>query len=138
MRSLIKYFLLAGTCFTMMATSCREDDPVTPKPIGGKGGNATFLITPKHHSKNIDSCTVYIKYNTITNPGKGNFDDSAKCIMTNGVPVATFAGLKAGDYYLFGMGYDPGILDVVEGGRIFSISEEKSYGIDLSVTEDGH
>ena len=137
MKTLIKSFLLA-TVSALAISSCREPETPMPKPIGGKGGNATFLVTPKHHGKNIDSCMVYIKYNTTTNPGKGNFDDSAKCIMTNSIPVATFSGLKAGDYYLFGYGYDPGLGEAVEGGRIYSITEEKSYGIDLSVTEEGH
>ena len=116
-----------------MSSCGRKDEIIEDK--AGKGGNATLLITPQHHGKNIDSCTIYIKYNTLDAPTTP-YDDSAICIMSDGKPVASFTGLKKGDYYLYGEGYDPSILQQVAGGINHTIEEEKSIQIFIPVTED--
>jgi len=33
------------------------------------------------------------------------YDDSAICVLVDTIPVATFAGLTVGLYYLYGTGY---------------------------------
>src|ERR1700741_2137378 len=100
----ILFFCLAA----LSASSCSRTEE-EPKSVGGKGGNATLKITPKHHDLNIDSCMVYIKYDAQDVPA--SYDDSAKAVMINNIPVATFAGLKKGAYYLFGKGWDASIKD---------------------------
>lgn len=123
------------TC-SLLAFSCKKDkDTPASEDIGGKGGNATLRITPQHHSKNIDSCTVYIKYNTLDKPS-GNYDDSARCVLIDSMPVATFTGLKKGKYYLYGKGYDPSIFQTVDGGAPYTISSETTLNLNLPVTED--
>jgi hypothetical protein len=112
--------------------SCEREEPVS---VGGKGGNATLNVTPQHHSKNIDSCMVYIKYNTLDKPTSA-YDDSAKCVIVNGKPVASFSGLKKGNYYLFGFGWDPAIVMNVKGGAPKQITEETVISYNLAVTED--
>jgi hypothetical protein len=103
--------------------------------IAGKGGNATLRIVPKHHNenKNIINAKVYIKYNA--QDATTNFDDSADCIMTSGVSTATFRGLKKGNYYLMGIGYDSSIKQSVKGGIPYTINEEISLDIVVPVTE---
>jgi hypothetical protein len=120
----------------LLAGACKGDDPA-PDPIGGKGGNAALLITPYHHSRMIDSLTVYIKYNTLDMPA-GAYDDSVRCMPSNGLSLATFSGLKKGRYYLYGKGYDPLIPDVVLGGMPVTITEETTRSMRLQVSEDGH
>ena len=117
-----------------MAGCERKENPKPePEQSAGKGGATTFKITPKHHGRNIDSATIYIKYNTQDLPS--TYDDSAKCVMENGKPVATFSGLKKGKYYLYGKGWDPSISEGVKGGVPQNITEEKTYEITLPVTE---
>ena len=117
--------LLAGLiCF---AAGCKKDDDT-----------ATLRVTPRHHGRQIDSCTVYIKYNTVNPPADGRYDDSAKCIPVNGLPVATIGGLKKGNYYLYGYGWDPQLTPpkAVKGGQSYPVQEETTQTVDLAVSED--
>jgi hypothetical protein len=103
--------------------------------IAGKGGNATLRVVPKHHNvhKNIINAKVYIKYNA--QDATTVFDDSADCIMVNGVSTASFNGLKKGNYYLMSRGYDSSINQSVKGGIPYTIKEEVSLDIVVPVTE---
>lgn len=133
MKNMIGCFL--AIFFILSMFSCkRKEKEIDDGNVGGKGGKATLKITTKHHGKDIDSCTVYIKYNELNTPS--SYDDSAKAIFdSNGKPVVTFAGLKKGNYYLFGRGWDTTISNVVIGGLPFSIEDEISQDINLPVTE---
>jgi len=114
--------------------SCKKKD----KDSAGTGGNTTFVVAPQHHGKPIDSCTVYLKYNTMDAPGTGtsNYDISAKVMMVNGEPVATFPGMKKGQYYVFGSGYDPAISQGVIGGIPYKIEQDGgTVKITLPVSE---
>jgi hypothetical protein len=129
--------LLAGLLF--LAAGCKGTDPdpiVTP--IGGKGGNATLHITPRHHGRQIDSCTVYIKYNATDKPSDDHYDDSAQCVQVSGLPVATFSGLKKGNYYLYGYGWDPTLSPPqhVKGGYAYPVTSETDQTTDLAVSEN--
>jgi hypothetical protein len=121
----------------LFAVSCNKggDDP---QPIGGKGGNATIKVTPRHHGQQIDSCMIYVKYNAVDAPANNVYDDSAKCILINGVPIATFAGLKNGNYYFWGYGWDPQLSPpkAVKGGYAYPVQEETLQSFDLAVSED--
>jgi len=130
MKRFINYLIVVILLFS----SCGRTDKII-EDKAGKGGNATLLVTPQHHGKNIDSCTIYIKYNTLDAPTTA-YDDSAICTMSNGKPIASFSGLRKGDYYLYGEGYDPAILQQVAGGINHTIKEEKTIQIFIPVTED--
>lgn len=127
--------LMAGLLF--FAAGCKSDDTPTPD-VGGKGGNATLLVTPRHHGNKIDSCTVYIKYNATDEPSDGRYDDSAKCVQISGLPVATFSSLKKGKYYLYGYGWDPSLSPPahVKGAFAYNLTSETSQTVDLAVSED--
>lgn len=121
------------TIFVVISVGCKnKTDP--PADIGGKGGTAVLKITPQHHGKNIDSFAVYIKYNS--QDAASVYDDSAEVIMENSKPVATFSQLKKGKYYILGRGWDSSISDDVKGGMPQTITEERTYEITLSVTEE--
>ncbi len=62
-----------GLLICLAAAGCtRDNDIVLPPdaPIGGKGGRATLKIVPRHHGKNIDSCTIKLLYDA------NNFDNT--------------------------------------------------------------
>jgi len=95
--------LVVITCF-ITAQSCKKPVKV-PTSGGGLGGTFTIVVTPEHHGFFVDTCTIYIKYNTLDAPANGIYDDSMVCLMVDTTPVAVFAGLRAGDYYIYAHGY---------------------------------
>jgi hypothetical protein len=115
-----------------LAVSCnREENDKT----AGKGGNATLICVPKHHevSRNILNGKIYIAYNVQDIPS--SYDDSASCVMIDGVPTATLSGLKAGKYYLYGTGFDTSISKPVKGGLSYEIKQETNLQVTVPVTE---
>ena len=121
--------LLAG-----LTAGCKKGED---GPIGGKGGSGTLRITPRHHTRLIDSCTVYIKYNAVDAPIDGRYDDSVMCTAAGGVTVAEFSGLKKGNYYLYGFGWDPVLVPAqhVKGGLAYMLSSDTVQNIFLQISE---
>jgi hypothetical protein len=109
---------------------CRQNNP--GPSAGGRGGKATLTVTPEHHGQFVDSCTIYIKYATSDAPANGIYDDSARCILADTTPVATFTQLTAGSYYIYGAGYHAGYVPPnVKGGLPVTISKEDTVNIYL-------
>lgn len=133
MSTIMKSISLMSIAAMLLFAACERKETV---PVGGKGGNATLKVTPQHHGNNIDSCTIYLKYNVQDKPS--SYDEEVKCVMENGKPVATFTNLNKGNYYVFGKGWDPGIEQDVEGGIPYTITEETTKEITVPVTEAGH
>jgi hypothetical protein len=101
------------------------------------GGQATISCTVLHHTRVIPNATVYIKYGAKEFPGK---DPSAysdhKQADANG--HVDFTGLRYGDYYLYGVGYDSSILLPVTGGDHLNIKwseRKKTFDFVVPVTE---
>lgn len=134
MKNSIKLMMSLLSVSALSYLSCDRDNNNNSVTIGGKGGAATLNITPRHHSKNIDSCKVYIKYNVSDKPL--SYDDSAWCRNVGDKPVATFGGLKKGKYYIYGRGWDPSIEEAVDGGAPYEIKQESVQDYNLAVTED--
>jgi len=130
------FFALALISILSLVACKSKDDP--QPSIGGKGGNATLNVTPRHHGKAIDSCTIYIKYNATDAPNTGQYDDSIKCSTIGGIPVASFTNLKKGNYYLYGYGWDPTLTPPqhVKGGYAYPIQTEEVQSVDLAISED--
>lgn len=124
-------FLVVALCAMIAVVSCNRSDD--SGPVAGKTGAAVIYATPQHHGKNIDSCTIYIKYNA--SEASATYDDSAKCVQVNGKPVATFTNLSNGKYYLYGEGYDPSISQGVKGGIPYEITTQADITLAVPVTE---
>ena len=124
----MKIHFLLPLLAPILLLSCSKGDEET----------AVLNVTPRHHGRQIDSCTVYIKYDAVDAPANGRYDDSAKCIPVGGIPVATFNGLKKGNYYLYGYGWDPQLTPPrnVKGGFAYPIQSATVQSFDLAVTED--
>lgn len=131
-----KYALLLTGTITLAAGCKQDDDQPEPGTGAGKGGNATLRVMPRHHSEPIDSMTVFVKYNAVDKPADGRYDDSAKVSVTGGVPIAVFTGLRKGNYYLYGYGWDrtPGY--IVKGGYAYPLQNETDQSTELAVSED--
>lgn len=108
----------------------------TKKPSAGLGGNANLKVKAFHHSSTIDSCTIYIKFNTSEAVSLSEYDLSQKIVKDSiGNSYTIFAGLKKGDYYIYGEGWDRSISNNVKGGLPYTIKEESDLEIIIPVTE---
>lgn len=96
---------------------------------GGKGGSGSISISPSHYGSYVDSCTIYIKYGTLNTPGNGVYDDSARCVMVDTVPVATFSNLKGGLYYFYASGYHKAYAAYVKGAVNYTMCTEHSVSL---------
>jgi hypothetical protein len=103
-----------------MAGCMKAEDVRMAIGPSGKGGIAVIKATPLHGVVLVDSCMIYIKYNTTSQPINNVYDDSARCIPEAGKPVAIFTQLKPGYYYLYGKGWDG---KAVKGGTGWLISD---------------
>lgn len=119
--------ILLITTIIILLSSCTKN--------AGTGGNNTIVATVKHHGLVIPNATVYIKYNAIEFPGENtSVYDDYKTAGKDG--KVKFEGLKRGDYYFFGTGFDSTINQTVIGGvpiQLLQKSGEKL--IDVPVTE---
>jgi hypothetical protein len=121
-----KYVLALGLLAALTAGCNRGDDE--------KG---ELKVTAKHHENYIDSCMVYIKYGSVNPPLDGKYDDSAKCVMEGGIPVATFSNLSMGNYYLYAYGWDPKFTPPshVKGAYAYPLQQGGTQHVELAVSE---
>jgi hypothetical protein len=120
-------FAILLTTLIVILTGCTKN--------AGLGGDNTIVATAKHHGLIISNATIYIKYNAKEFPGESTavYDDY-KTAGANG--QVKFEGLKRGDYYFYGIGFDSTINQTVVGGipvQLLQKSGEKI--IDVPVTE---
>jgi hypothetical protein len=130
----MKNILIGFTVLVALSfTSCEKE---------GTGGNAEIAVWVKHHDELISGATVYIKYGAKEFPGEdlSLYDDSEVCGTEGEDEGHThFHDLKKGDYYLYAIGYDSSIAQIVKGGIPIEITKEKQDSeteIDVPVTED--
>jgi hypothetical protein len=127
--------LLAVFVLAMTACKKRGDQyvPVPDNTHAGKGGNATFKITAQHAGVDIDSCEVFLKYNSSI-PPNGPYDDSAWCTISDQKPpVVTFPGLRKGDYFIYIKGWDLFKSQTVYGSRFYTITTDTTATYTLIV-----
>jgi hypothetical protein len=115
----------------------KEDDVKpnneTPTPSeGGLGGNITLNVIPQHDGVDVDSCFIYLAYNTLDTTR--NYNDSVLCQIMNGRPTAMFNNLKQGNYFIGGKGWDLVKSQKVAGVRAFTIEGKQTvYTVELPV-----
>jgi hypothetical protein len=100
----------------------------------GTGGSSTVNGTVLHHSDPIPNCVVYIKYDAKEFPGTNTslYDASVTADIN---AHYEFKGLRDGDYYLYGVGYDDGIAETVTGGIGVHLTYNKTTTTNIPVTE---
>lgn len=99
----------------------------------GSGGKAGLSGTVKHHTMPIPNCVVYIKYGATELPGTdiSKYDDH---VTTDANANYEIKDLYKGDYYLYGVGFDP-VFGTLTGGIFVKIKKNKTYSVDVPVTE---
>ncbi|MBK9481668.1 MAG: hypothetical protein IPO02_06725 [Bacteroidetes bacterium] len=124
--------------FAMSVISLLSVNGCKKKPAAGLGGSANLKISAKHHGANIDSCTIYIKFNSSEAPDNlSDYDLSQHLALdANGYSNTIFSGLKKGDYYIFAYGWDPAISANIKGGIPYTIKQETDIETIIPVTEE--
>lgn len=119
----IAIVLLIGTA--VLITSCRKE---------GTGGKSSVSGQVKHHSNPIPNAVVYIKYGATEFPGTdvSKYDNS---VTADANANYNFKDLRKGDYYLYGVGYDNTIMEIVTGGVAVKLKYNKETSSDVPVTE---
>jgi hypothetical protein len=132
MHKFISLFALATLAF--FADSCTKE---------GLGGEAVLVVKLKHHGVVINNTatyrdTVFVKFNTKDAPANPTTDYDAMIVGEVGEDHVHVEGLKHGDYYLYGAGFDPAVNERVTGGLPVEIKRKDRKAeqlIDLSVVE---
>jgi hypothetical protein len=105
------------------------------KPAG-TGGKVQLNIEAKHHTTPIPGCRIFIKYGAQEFPGSNTANYDASITLDNN-GKGSFTGLRKGDYYLYGVGFDPGLLENVTGGIPVKIEVKAGdISVVVPVTED--
>jgi hypothetical protein len=109
---------------SLLFTSCHKE---------GAGGKASITGSVKHHSVVIPNAVVYIKYGATEFPGTtlSDYDDQ---VTADANGHYEFSSLYKGNYYLYGVGYDPSY-GLVTGGISVDLNKNRSYSVDVPVTE---
>lgn len=131
-----KHILASLLVLSVIAFSCVRKQPVdrpAVAPVAGKGGMVKLVIEPTFSGTHVDSCMIYLKYNTTSRPADSvQYDDSMWVQNNNG--KATFDSLKRGDYFIAARGYDPVSTETVIGGASFTAPKPDSPAITYNMT----
>ncbi len=100
----------------------------------GNGGKSIVNGYVSHHSHKIPGATVYIKYGAVEFPGTdvSKYDAS---VTADAAAHYEIKDLRKGEYYLYGVGYDNSIMEIVSGGIGIKLKYNKVTTTDIPVTE---
>jgi hypothetical protein len=119
----IKYLIVPVILFLFSA--CHKE---------GTGGKSTVSGMVMHHEMMIPNAVVYIKYGARELPGTdGTAYDASTTADASG--NYEFRDLRKGEYFLYGIGYDNSIQEIVKGGISVELKYNKETSIDVPVTE---
>jgi hypothetical protein len=128
MKKYLSHLVLGIICLITITTlhSCHKE---------GTGGKSGVSGTVYHHSKPIANAIVYIKYGATEFPGAdvSVYDNK---VTADANAHYEFTDLRKGDYFLYGVGYDDAIFQVVKGGLGIKLKYNKKATSDVPVTED--
>ncbi|MDP1801955.1 MAG: hypothetical protein Q8L81_11425 [Bacteroidota bacterium] len=117
--------LILALASVIIFTSCKKSNT---------GGDVTVAAITKHHDRVIPLSTVYVKYGAKDFPGEdvSKYDASQK---TDKEGHTHFEGLRYGNYYFYGIGYDSVSQATVKGGIALKIKwKERKDKIELNVS----
>ena len=100
----------------------------------GLGGNAEIAAFPQHHGKAIKGATGYIKFNSSEAPSSLQAYDLVVPPKSASEDHVHFENLQPGDYYIYMVGYDSAIQQVVRGGIPYTLSRSnRNSEVDVQV-----
>ncbi|CAN5618548.1 hypothetical protein BH11BAC1_BH11BAC1_20150 [soil metagenome] len=120
--------------YLLTALSCRKTEE---KCIGNTGGNLILKVFLRHEIHDVVNLknyrdTVYIKYNVKEFPGSDLSKYDQTIIGEWPGDYVSVTGLKCGNYFVYGTGYESAHGYRVKGGIPFS-TEQKNGEISLII-----
>lgn len=100
----------------------------------GRGGKSIVNGYVSHHGHKVGNSTVYIKYDAVEFPGTDVSKYNAS-VTADANGRYEFKDLRKGVYYLYGVGYDNAIQEIVSGGTGVKLKYNKAATTDIPVTE---
>lgn len=117
--------LLLAAVATMTFQGCKTE---------GFDGDGSISGRVAHHGLKIPDATVYIKFHATELPST-NVSDFDASVQSDSNGDYTISSLKKGKYYLYAVGYDSSISQVVRGGLAVSLKNGENATAALAVTE---
>lgn len=125
----MKHRYLFSAALVLLALGCNKKDEIIH--TAGKGGKATVRVKPVNQIRVIDSCIVYVTYNSKT---PSIADDSVVQRLNNNEALATFPQLRFGQYYFQVEAWDAVAMKKLQGGIAYEITpEDSSVNLDIVV-----
>ncbi len=127
MKTLLKFITIA--CIILSFNACKKSST---------GGDSTIVAFPKHHGAAIKGATVYVKFKTNDLPSNPTSNYDLKVEGEADEDHVHIKGLRYGKYYIYAVGYDSTISEVVSGGTPLTIKwkeRKKEIDLDIAVTE---
>lgn len=98
------------------------------------GGQCEVAALPEHHGKSIYGATVYVKFGAKDLPSNPTTNYDLKIEGEPNEEHVHIEGLRYGNYFLYSVGYDSTISQVVTGGIAIKIKwKERKQEIDVKV-----
>ncbi len=98
------------------------------------GGKATIAALPAHHGKEIFGATAYVKFGATELPSDPTTNYDLKIVGEAKENHVHIEDLRYGKYYVYMVGYDSTIKQVVKGGVPAHIKySQRAKEIDLNV-----
>ena len=125
------FSMLLLTAFLFSASGCKKNDCTA-----GSDGSIVIKANMVHHTRGIKGATLRIKYCEQELPGESAADYDLNIKGSDADTFVIASGLKAGDYFFFGSGYDSLIFQEVKGGQPFTLSETSdTVKVNVYITE---
>lgn len=121
----MKTKIIIATLSVFLLGACKKD---------GTGGKSTVKGYVAHHSVKIPNAKVYIKYGATDFPGADVSVYNAS-VQADANGYYEIKSLLKGDYYLYGVGYDPAYTANVYGGLSVTLRNKETKEINVAVVE---
>lgn len=139
-KSIIKY-ALASLMLSLVFVSCNEDktDEEIDECPEGRTASLSVITKMVHHTRPINGCRVFIKFNATNFPGEDTTKYDYAVTSEWNSPYATIDSLNCGKYYIYAIGIDS-LLDpsnwIVKGGLPYSTTATAGTdSINVYITE---
>ena len=121
----VKIIIAIVSISLFAVTACKKE---------GMGGKASVKGYVKHHSIFIPNATVFIKYAATEFPGS-DVSIYNTSVQADASWYYEIKNLQKGNYYLYGVGYDPNISVNVYGGLSVKLKRKETIEANVAVVE---
>ncbi|WP_317897817.1 hypothetical protein [Aurantibacillus circumpalustris] len=122
-------FVLLSTVLLAFNYSCKKNDI---------GGDAEIHVLVYHHDTPIKASTLYVKFDAKSEPSDPTSNYDLKLLGEEDENHVHVEGLRAGNYYLYAVGYDSIANKEVSGGMATEIKWSERKKLKEVTLDVGH